>query len=556
MIWAGRYSSIGALLADALVAYKSECALIEVSRKTERHQRRYSEVRARVGRLARYLSDQSIQPGQRVAILMSNQSAWLECAAAVFLRGAVLVPVDYKLPPADQAQLVSHSGAVLLFTEYGLARMLPSIEIPTVVTEPPKSGPGDWTDLNVALEGPEDLTVVERTREDVATVVYSSGTGGTPKGCLLSHGNYLAQLESLLALYPMTPGQTFFSFLPTNHAIDFMCGFLVPFSCGATVLHQRTLRPEFLLWTMQEYSPSHLAAVPRLLEAFETRIRERVEGLGGAKRWAFDGLVRLSRRANRRVNRPRFSRQLLGPIHQAFGGKLELIVTGGAYVPPALAQSFQDLGIPVAIGYGLTEACTVLTVNRLDPWRGDTVGVPVEGTELRIVHADGEGVGEVQARGPTVFIGYLNEPELTAAAFTEDGWLRTGDLGYFDASGHLRLVGRSKNMIVTAGGKNVYPEDVEAVLRDLPCDEFAVFAANYLWPQHSLEGEQLVVVARGLEGTASLRQLNRKLPDFKRIHSVLHWSEDFPRTAALKLKRPLLAEQLRDACSRDALEAL
>jgi long-chain acyl-CoA synthetase len=256
---------------------------------------------------------------------------------------------------------------------------------------------------------------------------------------------------------------------------------------------------------------------------------------------------------------PRLSRLLLKPIHAAFGGKLKLLFCGGAFVDKERAEFFYRLGIPVVIGYGLTEACTVVSINDLKPFRADSVGRAVKGTEIRILEPDEKGIGQVEVRGPTLMSGYLDAPEQTAQCITE-GWLRTGDLGYFDASYHLHLVGRSKNMIVTAGGKNIYPEDIEHAFSDTPCEEFAVFAANYIWPDNSLVDEELVVVVRGAESPealgSSLSEHNHKLPDFKRIGGFVQWGEDFPRTASMKLKRQELASQLRDTMSRDAVVQL
>jgi len=219
--------------------------------------------------------------------------------------------------------------------------------------------------------------------------------------------------------------------------------------------------------------------------------------------------------------------------------------------------------VPVVIGYGLTEAGTVLTVNDLKPFRADSVGLPLDDVELEVRGADAGGVGEVWVRGRTVFAGYLDDPKQTAQAL-QGGWLKTGDQGFLDPSGHLHLVGRSKNMIVTAGGKNIYPEDIESAFEGLDCEEMVVFATGYVWPGSERQGgdltkEQLVAIVRP-KGEAplgdlldDLRKRNRSLPDFKRIGGVLEWSEEFPRTASMKVKRAQLAEALRDQAKLDSL---
>jgi len=537
--------------------FKSECALIEASRHRENHRWTYLEFRREFGRIAAWMLAQGIGADSRVAILMTNQSRWLVAAAAAFRIGAVVVPLDYKLRPAEVDALLGTAQPDLLITEYGLGRRL---EHPVAVLAVDCPASAELSPNHTRWEAVPDAAlppITPRRREDIATLVYSSGTGGTPKGCLLSHGAYLAQLEGLVGLYPMEPGQRFFSILPTNHAIDFMCGFLAPFACGASVVHQRTLRPEFLRGTLQRYQITHMAAVPMILESFKTAIEDKLDGLGPWQRAAVDGLISANRALTERKPRPALSQRLLQPILSGVGGSLKLVFTGGAYVRPELAEFFYGLGIGVAIGYGLTEACTVLTVNDLRPFRADSVGAPVPGTELRIARPGPEGVGEVEVRGPTLMSGYDQAPQLTEAAFTEDGWLRTGDLGWVDASGHLHLVGRARNMIVTAGGKNVYPEDLEGAFGEVDCEELAIFAADYLWPRvGGLGEEQLVVVVHELRDPAALARANRSLPDFKRVAGQLRWAEPFPRTASLKLQRAVLAEQLREALGRDAVEGL
>ena len=224
------------------------------------------------------------------------------------------------------------------------------------------------------------LERVPRERDDVAYLVYSSGTGGRVKGCQLTHHNYLVQAQALSALFPMTREDRYFSILPTNHAIDFMCGFLIVLS-GASVVHQRTLRPEFLRWTMKRYEPTHGAGASAA-QAAQAAARGRLEAwivAAGARRRADPG----QRGRDAQAPDHRLSRALLRPIHEEFGGRLRLLFAGGAFVETSVASFFYKLGLPVCIGYGLTEAGTVLGVNGLEPFRPDTVGRPIEGVTTR-----------------------------------------------------------------------------------------------------------------------------------------------------------------------------
>jgi long-chain acyl-CoA synthetase len=258
----------------------------------------------------------------------------------------------------------------------------------------------------------------------------------------------------------------------------------------------------------------------------------------------------------------RLSRILLSSVHRGFGGELLALITGGAFIEPSTLQFFYDLGIPVVNGYGLTEAGTALTLNDLKPFRADTVGKPLPGVELRILSPDEEGIGEVAARSNTVMSHYLDDPELTLETIV-DGWLLTGDLGRFDGSGHLQLFGRKKNMIVTEGGKNIYPEDIESAFDGLLVKEYALFAANYIWPIKELGRESLVLVLRMEQNQKFDGKLleeisiqNRRLPDFKRVGGYLIWEKDFPRTASMKVKRQVLAEEIGKSLEREAIVGL
>src|SRR5262252_2560515 len=324
-----------------------------------------------------------------------------------------------------------------------------------------------------------------RTRADLACIVYSSGTGGAPKGCMMTHENYLEQCVALTAWYPFWPGVKYLSILPTNHAIDFMVGFFGPFTCGAAVVHLRTLLPEFVREAFAKYQITYVSLVPLVLKNLHKGLEARFDALTRSRRRVFEALRSINKALTKDRPRLALSRRLLNEVHQAFGGKLEAIIVGGAFTEPQTLQFFYDLGIPVANGYGLTEAGTAVTVNDLKPFRADTVGKPLPGMEVKIVDPAPDGVGEVWVRGKTVMSGYLDDPELTAEAIVE-GWLRTGDLGRFDPQGHLHLSGRKKNMIVTEEGKNIYPEDIEKTFEGLPVKEFCVFAANYIWPKRSM----------------------------------------------------------------------
>jgi long-chain acyl-CoA synthetase len=562
-----KYTCLGAVLRDALDRYSSEVCLIEAERDREKLRLTYSDFKELALPLARALEDADFDANDRAAIIMTNQSKWLISAYAVFYCGGVLVPLDYKLSAAEHLQLLAHSKAKVLVVEYHLWRAImqsPQFQaIATkivLVTEAPLgaelAGAFRWEDFK--RKGSPDF--VMRDKDDIACIVYSSGTGGRPKGCVLTHENYLEQCRSLTAWYPFWPGVRYLSILPTNHAIDFMVGFIGPFVCGACVVHLRTLRPEFVRDAFVRYRITYVALVPMILKNLEKGLRAKFDELPNWKRALLDTMIATNRLLTRRRPNVRLSRMLLRNVHRGFGGELLALITGGAFIEPSTTQFFYDLGLPVVNGYGLTEAGTALTLNDLKPFRADTVGKPLPGVDLRILSPDAEGIGEVAARSKTVMAHYLDDPELTLETIVE-GWLLTGDLGRLERHGHLQLFGRKKNMIVTEGGKNIYPEDIETVFDGLPVKEYAVFAANYIWPAKELGTREALVLILRLEqnqkfDTPLLEDLstrNRRLPDFKRVSGYLIWDRDFPRTASMKIKRQLLAEEIGKVFERAAI---
>jgi long-chain acyl-CoA synthetase len=564
------YSSLGEALKASLEKYADLTALIEADRDRENCRFTYSGFKQAALPVARSLQDLGFLPEDRAAIIMSNQCKWLISAYAIFYAGGVLVPVDYKLTAPEHLPILAHAEVKVLIIEYPMWRALSQapgfkdLKVPVVyVSEAPGNvelaGARRWEDC-ISREAPQ---FISRRRDDLACIVYSSGTGGSPKGCMLTHDVYLEQCQSLMTWYPFWPGVRYLSILPTNHAIDFMVGFIGPFVCGATVVHLRSLRPEFLKAAFPKYKITYVSLVPMVLKALESGLRTRLSELPNHKQWLVQKLMKLNRWLTRHEPNPSISRRLFPQIHQAFGNELLAIISGGAFAEPATLQFFYDLGIPVANGYGLTEAGTAITVNDLKPFRADTVGKPLPGFEVKLVHCDPEGIGEICVKSRTLMKGYWKDPELTAETFA-DGWLHTGDLGRFDSMGHLHLFGRAKNMIVTDGGKNIYPEDIETVFDGIPVKEYCIFATNFIWKQRSMRGEKLMLVLHPEAGTGltdklldEVRMRNRRLADFKRTSNYMLWETDFPRTASLKIKRGVLAEQIAArATPEDALEEL
>ena len=564
-----KYNSLGEALRAALDRWPNEICLIEADRDRENVRLSYRQFKEAALPLAHTMQDAGMKAGTRAAIVMTNQSKWLISAYAIFHCGGVLVPLDYKLTAPEQLKLLAHSKTEFLIVEYHLWRAITqaqgsherSVRV-VLVSEAPAGADLGGAQRWEEFRGSAEAAFVARDRKDPACIVYSSGTGGHPKGCVLTHENYLEQCMALTALYPFWPGVRYLSILPTNHAIDFMVGFIGPFTCGAAVVHLRTLRPEYIREAFKRYKITYMSLVPTVLKNLERGLRERFDALPPGRRRILNALIAVNRTLTRRRPNLGLSRTLLRQVHAAFGGELRALFVGGAFTEPATLQFFYDLGILVGNGYGCTEAGTAITLNDFKPFRADTVGKPLPGIEVKIMNADAEGIGEVATRSKTVMPHYLDDPEMTAETIV-NGWLMTGDLGRIDAAGHLQLFGRKKNMIVTDEGKNIYPEDIENNFEGIAVKEFCVFAANYLWPARTMAGEELVLIVHPETGRTidaqmicGMEERNRRLMNYKRVRGYLVWDRDFPRTASLKIKRGELAEEIRQNSKREAVVSL
>jgi long-chain acyl-CoA synthetase len=422
----------------------------------------------RVRALAQGLLARGVRHGDRVAILSRTRLEWILLDWAVMSIGAVVVGL-YPTSSAKECQyILEHSESVLAFAEdEEQAQKLVSVR----GALPALRGidPFDRLEL-LEAEGrlARHLAPASVAEEDLATLIYTSGTTGPPKGCMLTHHNLVAAATCVVEGL-QHPGDIVLLFLPLAHSYGRLAHQAASFR-GATVafVSDVTRVPEALT----AVRPTILPAVPRMYEKVHANTLGEIERAGGLRRriglWAL-GVGRRTSRARRTGARVPLSlglqerlaeRLVFAKVRERLGGRLRLGVSGAAPLSTEVMEFFHALGVPVIEGYGLTETASSATVNEPDDFRIGTVGRPVEGAEIRL--ADD---GEILIRSDAVFAGYYREPEATAAALTEDGWLRTGDVGEVDAEGFLRITDRKKDLIITAGGKNIAPQNIENALK-------------------------------------------------------------------------------------------
>ena len=535
-------------LIDALAGHGAKPALL-VLREGGMEHWSYADLGERVQRLAQGLRHAGIARGESIALFGPDRPEWIMAALAVIRSGAAALPLDAQLGDEVLSHILADSGARFIFTTADrverLQRLAP--ELTVILLDATAGEARGWQARLAAGEAPAPSA----DAQDVAALFYTSGTTGPPKGVPLTHANLAFQIDALARAGVLWPGDRVALPLPLHHVYPFVLGVLLPLAMGLTLVIPQALTGPQVLRALHEGEATVMVGVPRLFAALVAGIEARVAARGRFAVWLVQRLLELSmvlRRLGLGVGR-----SLFRSLHAQLAPHLRLLTCGGAALDPHLAAQLDGLGWQVAIGYGLTETSPLLAMNLPGTQRPlDNAGPALPGVMLRIEAAPGSRDGEILARGPNVFAGYRNQPDMTRAAFTADGWFRTGDLGYFDAAGNLHISGRVKELIVTAGGENVQPEAVETAYQRHPCiREFAL-----LERQGKLVGlvlpEAGEIRRRGHADIdaairAALAEVSRGLPSYQRVTDCAITRDPLPRTRLGKLRRHLLPDSFEQA---------
>ena len=511
----------------------------------------YAALGERIAHVAHGLRARGIVPGQRVALWTANSPDWITAYFGIVTAGAVAVPLDHQSTADTVATAIAHAEVQIVITT--AAR---SLELQPLTHLPADNfvrldggGPRDWPALRAAPLGPE-LPVAQPN--EVASLLFTSGTTGTPKAVPLTHANLTANAIELKAAQLIGPTARVLVPLPLHHTYPFTVGLLLPLATGATVILPAGISgPEISRATNTAHATAMLA-VPRLCTALWDSVASAVQARGRAARAAFRLLLATSV-AVRRLTGLHAGRWLFRSVHARLGSSLTLIGCGGAKLPAELTFNLEGLGWRVLTGYGLTETSPVLTFNRPAHTRLGSEGRPLPGIELRIAApAAGESHGEIEAHGPSVFRGYWHNDTATAAAFTSDGWFKTGDLGRFDTGGYLYVVGRNKELIVLPDGKKLFPEPVEKIYAASPLiHELGIFEHKGVLAALVVLEEKTVRERGAMRAASLLREevenTAARLPPYQRIRSYRVTRDPLPRTQLGKLKRHLLPALFEEA---------
>jgi long-chain acyl-CoA synthetase len=529
----------------------------------------YAELRHMAESVGSWLGDNGFQSVARVVILADNHPRWVAVFLGVVASGCTAVPLDTALHADQITTLLKDSGSSLLFCD---VKHLPTAqeaigELPIKIalinpaghkaaTTQANSGPAALAPVadleSIFASGPGSFAPAAVAADVVASLLYTSGTTSNPKGVMLTHANLLGEVESVFQWARVGPEDAVLGVLPLFHVLSQMANLLLPLVKGAKVVYLETLNTTELLRALNQRQITIFAVVPQFFYLIHERIFKEV-----AKRGKVAGLaLRALMAVNRGLRKVGFNagRIFFGKLHSTFGDRMRYLITGGSRFDPQIGYDFHALGIDVLQAYGLTETTGAAFAALPHHNVIGSVGPPLPGVEGKIIDPKpgedgGPAVGEIAIKGAIVMKGYWNRPDATAAVL-KDGWLHTGDLGYFDSGGNLFITGREKDVIVLSNGKNVYPEEVESYYLKSPyIKEIGVMALEseagnpasdrlyaVVVPDFDLLKERKIVNAREVI-RFDIEGISAKIPSTKRIGSYEIWQDPLPRTTTRKLKR-------------------
>ncbi len=510
-----------------------------------------------------YLANSLVNDGYNrthIALVGANSYNWSVTYLAVTCSNNVVVPIDKELTPDNMMDVIKDSDATVLFGDkkYIKAIEAKKDELPDdfrfiCFDDIQIDGVDyfeDYIDIGRKLfnTGIRHLDNIDIDPTATTAILFTSGTTGVSKGVCLSQKNICSVVLGAAGCIKVTPEDQLLSILPIHHTYECTVGFLYIIYSGACIAFNQGLR--YITRDFKEIRPTCFITVPLLIEKVHAKIMKNIESKTAGK--LIFKLGKYASIISKGMGVRDLDRKIFSEVLETFGGRLRLIVTGAAAIDPRVAEDFMHMGIDIYIGYGLTECAPLVACNNDRLMLPDSIGTPMPGAEVAIYNPDALGVGEIWVRGPMVMNGYYKNPEATAECITPDGWFRTGDLGTCDRHNCYKITGRSKNVIVTKNGKNIFPEEVELYLNTNPIiEESIVFAddvddetlvsamiyPNYEQIKNNLKRQD--ITREDVEKTVdeAVKDVNKKLPKYKKIRSYDISETEFEKTTTKKIKR-------------------
>lgn len=511
-----------------------------------------------------------LEKGDKVALISENRAEWGLCALGTVYNGFVLVPIDVRMSPNEIKMILEHSESKVIFlskSTYKYLREEISLNDYNIIT------------IDAEIEGLKAPSIEEIREkyfdkelkkynnidpEDLFEIVYTSGTTGLSKGVMLTHRNIMFELSVTPPLVDLNSKDKLLSILPLNHTYESTAGLYTALSAGASVIYSPSLSPKIVIEIISRQKINKMLVVPLFLEKITDAIIRSIEKSGFVLKTFVKTLIGIASASKAITGNNGLSKSLLSLIRKKAGlSSIELFISGAAPLPERVANLMELIGFKILQGYGLTECAPVATLNPMDKPKNKSVGKPLPGVEIKIDSPNDEGIGEILIKGPNVMKGYYKNPEATKEVLV-NGYLRTGDLGYIDEEGYIYITGRIKNVIVTHGGKNIFPEEIEEKLNESPYvleslvigrklnkDEtigeepfaFIVPDFNYIefereTPIHKIDFKEIEEIIDKV-----VKEVNLKLPEYKRIRNYKILTEELPKTSTRKIKRYLFQKQ-------------
>ncbi|MBO7175196.1 MAG: AMP-binding protein [Spirochaetaceae bacterium] len=521
----------------------------------ERVTRNYTEVLQNMKKLANWLAISGVTRGSHVAVSGKNSSEWATVYMATLFAGATIIPIDYGLHEPEIENLLNTAKPVFFFVDeekYEYFRSHPNGT--KIYSLSPK-----YNETYVYnLESAATATITPATEMDTAAILFTSGTTGIPKGVMLSHRNLVSDCYIAQTHLELVYTDVFYALLPIHHAYTMQAAFIEPMSVGAEVVFGKTMAVTRMLKELREGKITILLGVPLLFNKLLAGILKGIKDKGPVVNGIMHFLMGVSYFIKKVFKVNPGKKLFKAVLEKASISTLRIAICGGGPLAASVFKVYNELGINFIQGYGLTETSPIIALNPVDNFKVESVGrYFVSHMEMKILDPDAEGIGEVVVKGPMVMKGYYNMPAETAEVFTDDGWFKTGDLGKLDNEGYLYLAGRAKNLIVTEGGKNVYPEEIENQFQ-LITDIEQITVQGYIMDEATKsEGIEALIypaddllnrlqVQRGdVEGSAVVREtiegivaeVNKKLQPYARISRITLLKEALEMTTTKKVKR-------------------
>lgn len=545
---------------------------LELQRHDQIEKCTYGELHRMAESVGRWITEKNFSSGSRLAILADNHPRWVACYLGIIASGCAVVPLDTALHSDQVTKLLKDSGASAVFCD---AKHLPvmrpaasELKLGMVLMDPEsmaqpsgeRSTEDHWLGQlpQIFAAGPGNFKPAAAKDDDLASLLYTSGTTADPKGVMLTHSNFQGEVDAVFNWVDLGPDDALLGVLPLFHVLAQMANLLLPLVKGSRVVYLETLNTTELLRALSERNITAFAVVPQFFYLIHEKLMQEIAKRGRATQKVFGAMLAVNRTLRKLgINA---GHVFFRKVHDTLGPKMRYLVTGGSRFDPEIARAFRDLGIDILQAYGLTETTAAVFANSPNDNEIGSVGKALKGVEAKIVdpqpQEEGPAVGEVALRGALVMKGYWNRPDATSAVLRE-GWFLTGDLGYFDSHGHLFLTGRKKEVIVLSNGKNVYPEEIEAhYLKSPYIKEIAVMGLEgkpgegrdrlhaVIVPNFDVLRQRKVVNAKEVI-RFDIEGLSPQIASTKRISSYEIWQDDLPRTTTRKVKRFEVEKRVR-----------